>query len=59
MTRWELLQEFHKMAKILFLEDVEDHSAVCLIKKMVFAVLTENTDSEPLKFEAGDDKIGG
>jgi hypothetical protein len=52
MTRWELIQAFRQIARLLFLEDVKEKETLARIKVLVLNVLTETDTDAPLKFEA-------
>lgn len=61
MTRWELIQAFHRLAKILFVDGYREEEEVMLkVKTLVIDVLTETqSDGQPLKFGAVDDDTKG
>lgn len=59
MTRWELIQAFNKLAKILFIStDLDSDEILLKVKALVIDVLTENTNDVPLKFGASEDTKG-
>ncbi len=60
MTRYELLQAFYRLARILFMEGQADQDqTIGRVKELVMNVLTENGNEMPLKFGAGDDESKG
>jgi len=60
MTRYELIQAFHRLAKILFVEGYRNQEDVLQkVKVLVIDVLTEmQGDSAPVQFGRSDDEKG-
>lgn len=58
MTRWELIQAFNKIARILFIDGYRNQEeALQKVKVLVIDVLTElQGNGHPVKFEVSDDK---
>jgi len=58
MTRWELLQAFHTLARVIFMNGTEDARTLEQVKRIVLDVITENYQDGPLKFGADDETKG-
>ena len=57
MTRWELIQAFRKLARILFVEAYHNEDdALLKVKALVIDVLTESDNDLPVKFGADENK---